>query len=87
MPVNFPGNELTCSGPKGRGFESRHFDRTENPGSVRLPGPFLFPANCGKVGEKVEKLGETSEHKSREPLKSNGSRLGELGENIPCCPG
>ena len=83
MPVNFPGNVLTCSGPKGRGFESRHFDRTENPGSVRLPGLFLFPAICGKAGENVEKLGETSGHKSREPLKNNGSRMGELGENIP----
>ena len=87
MPVNFPGNVLTCSGPKGRGFESRHFDRTENPGSVRLPGPFLFPAICGKAGENVQLLGETSGQKSREPLKNNGSRLGEMGENIPCRPG
>ena len=81
--MNFYGKLLTCSGPKGRGFESRHFDRTENPGSVRLPGPFLFPKNCGKAGDNVEKLGETSGHKSREPLKNNGSRMGELGENIP----
>ena len=68
------------SGPKGRGFESRHFDQEENPGSVRLPGFFLFPGDCGKAGENVEKLGEGSEKKSREALYNNTSRLGEMGE-------
>ena len=87
MPVNFPENVLTCSGPKGRGFESRHFDRTENLGSVRLPGPFLFLSICGKAGEKVEKLGETLQGKIRKARKYNGFWVGELGENIPCCPG
>ena len=71
---------MTGSGPKGRGFESRHFDQEEIPGSVRLPGLFIFPAICGKAGDYVEKLGEGSGRKQLEPGKHNDSRLGEMGE-------
>ncbi len=72
---------MICSGPKGRGFESRHFDQKRNPGGVRLPGFFLFPAICGKAGENVGKLGENSPGKSRKARQINGSGLGEMGEN------
>ena len=30
------------SGPKGRGFESRHFDQLENPPESRAGGRFVF---------------------------------------------
>ena len=78
---------VTGSGPKGRGFESRHFDHGENPGSIKLPGFFLFPARCGKSVKMVEKLGERSGWRNPEALYINGSGLGELGEMDPCCPG
>lgn len=72
---------MICSGPKGRGFESRHFDQKRNPGGVRLPGLFLFPAICGKAGENAEKLGEKLPGKSRKARRGNGSGMGEMGEN------
>ena len=68
------------SGPKGRGFESRHFDQEENPGSVRLPGRFLFPVKCGKNVETGEKLGEKSPADRLEALRGQRFRMGELGE-------
>ena len=74
------GFVLIGSGPKGRGFESRHFDQLENPGSVRLPGHFLIPAKCGKFVENRELLGETFGRKNRRSLYTNEIRLGELGE-------
>ena len=58
--INFHVIVLTGSGPKGRGFESRHFDGLGNPGSVRLPGSFLRFGACGKTGDSVDYLGETS---------------------------
>jgi hypothetical protein len=73
---------VTGSGPKGRGFESRHFDQKENPGGVRLPGFFLFPAIWGKTVETVEKLGESSGRKKPRSLPANDPGVGELGETL-----
>ena len=71
---------LTGSGPKGRGFESRHFDQEENPGSVRLPG-FFFSRRIGRnLWKTWGKLGEGSGRVQREARKINDFRLGEMGE-------
>ena len=71
---------LTGSGPKGRGFESRHFDQEENPGSVRLPG-FFFSRRIGlNLWKRWGKLGEGSGRALREVRKINDFRLGEMGE-------
>ena len=71
---------LTGSGPKGRGFESRHFDQEENPGSVRLPG-FFFSRRIGRnLWKRWGKLGEGSGRVQREARKINVFRLGEMGE-------
>ena len=59
---------LTGSGPKGRGFESRHFDIIENPGSVRLPGFFLRFRISGNPRANRGKLGESQAKESRKPL-------------------
>ena len=80
MVYEFFTRSATGSGPKGRGFESRHFDRTENPGSVRLPGSFFFPEAGREMWKKCGKLGEGSGHKRRNMRKINGCGLGEMGE-------
>jgi len=54
------------SGPKGRGFESRHFDIVENPGTVRFLGLLLFP-------ESVEKLGKRWKSWVKDPEEKTGS--------------
>ena len=81
-PVYFLCGVLIGSGPKGRGFESRHFDRKRNPGSIRFPGSLLFPGDlwrkCGFGG----KLGEESGRRRSETLRGNGLRLGEMGETL-----
>ena len=73
---------LTGSGPKGRGFESRHFDQERNPGGVRLPGFFFCLRGAGYVWKVCGELGETLSGKTTEARRANVSRLGEMGEEI-----
>ena len=68
------------SGPKGRGFESRHFDIRGNPGSIRLPGFFSASGIRAKLGKTWGKLGEKSGRHRRKRKQGNSFRLGELGE-------
>ena len=78
---------MSGSGPKGRGFESRHFDFGGKPGNVTVSGLLLCPElwinlwkNCGKLGEKTGLY-------RLEPLIYKGLQLGELGEMKKTCPG
>ena len=63
------------SGPKGRGFESRHFDTSE---SLDFQG-FLFLSVWRNQGKQVKKLGVICKRKSPEALILLASGLGELG--------
>jgi len=76
---------VTGSGPKGRGFESRHFDQEKIPEVSRLPGFFLFALLARFLWKYWGKLGENQESRKLKALRINRYRLGELGEISTLC--
>jgi hypothetical protein len=77
---------VTGSGPKGRGFESRHFDQEKTPEFSRLPGFFLFTPRALLLWKYWGKLGENQARRKLKPLQINRIGLGELGEISTSCP-